>query len=153
MIRLVNGNLFNRAADALTNPCNTIGVSGAGLAKTFAQRFPAEQREYERIAKADKLHLGEILVVPCAGYQPKWIVYFPTKGHWREQSRLESVEGGLHYLRAWLQTTPSVRSISIPALGCGLGGLPYPTVRESMRRILRPVTRVDIALYEPQETR
>jgi len=147
-IRLVKGDLFASDADALVNPVNCVGVSGAGLAKVFATRFPEEQRQYERIAKSGTLHLGEICVVPRNG-SPRYIVYFPTKDHWRNASHLEDVEEGLRYLRGWLLSVTDVRSISVPALGCGLGGLPWPRVRESASRILHGVRRIDIALYDP----
>lgn len=147
-VRLVKGDLFASGAHVLVNPCNCVGVSGAGLAKVFATRFPDEQRQYEHIAKGGTLHLGEICVVPRDG-SPRYIVYFPTKNHWRDRSHLEDVEEGLRYLRGWLLAVTNVRSVAIPALGCGLGGLPWPNVRESASRILHDARRIDIALYDP----
>jgi O-acetyl-ADP-ribose deacetylase (regulator of RNase III) len=147
-IRLVKGDLFESGAHALVNPCNCIGVSGAGLAKVFAERFKPEQRQYEHIAKGGTLHLGEFCVVPREG-SPRYIVYFPTKDHWKHSSHLGDVEDGLRSLRGWLQSVRDVRSIAIPALGCGQGGLPWPVVRQRASEILHPVKRVDIALYEP----
>jgi O-acetyl-ADP-ribose deacetylase (regulator of RNase III) len=147
-IRLAQGDLFESGADALVNPCNCVGVSGAGLAKVFATRFKPEQRQYEHVAKSGTLHLGEICVVPRLG-SPRYIVYFPTKDHWKNASHLPDVEEGLRYLRGWVLSTRDVRSVAIPALGCGLGGLPWPVVRERASQILHGIRRIDIALYEP----
>lgn len=151
MIRVVQGDLFESGADALVNPCNCVGVSGAGLAKVFAKRFPVEQAEYEQHARDGLLHPGELFTIGRSK-PPRFLVYFPTKKHWQNTSNYEDVEAGLFALRAWLMTTP-VRSIAIPALGCGLGGLTWSHVRERAERILALASargRRDITLYEPR---
>lgn len=153
MIRVVSGDLFASGADALVNPVNCLGVSGAGLALAFAKKFPVEHRQYESRARTGELALGTVLVIPTETLAHKYIVFFPTKGHWREQSRLEPITEGLMCLRGWLLTTPAVRSIAIPALGCGLGGLEWPPMRERIEHALRDVNRVDVMLYPPQAKR
>jgi len=149
-VQLVSGDMFESGADALVNPVNCIGVSGAGLAKIFARRFPREQMKYEGAAGRGELHLGDLFVV-ARTERPKHIVYFPTKDHWRSSSRLEDIHEGLFKLRAWLQTTP-LHSIAVPALGCGNGRLPWSVVSKSTQQILGTVKRVEVLLYEPHET-
>lgn len=62
---------------------------------------------------------------------------------------LSDVEEGLRYLRGRLLSVPDVRSIAVCALGCGLGGLPFEPVRAAVDRLLGPIKRVAVALYEP----
>jgi len=147
-VRVCRGDLFESGADALVNPCNAIGVSGAGLARWFSRRYRYEQGQYEAKARAGELPLGTILVVPAKSTAHKYIVFFPTKGHWRESSHVEPIVEGLMCLRGWLLTTPAVKSIAVPALGCGLGGLEWGPMRMRIERALRNV-RADVMLYGP----
>src|ERR1019366_3542984 len=97
MIKTTQGNLLKAPAEALVNTVNTVGVMGKGIALQFRQAFPEMFRAYEKACKDGDMQLGQVQVVDLGGVGggPRWIINFPTKGHWRANSRLSDVENGL----------------------------------------------------------
>lgn len=158
MIRYIHkGNIFNSEAVALVNPVNCLGVSGAGLAKEFAWRYPMAQRAYEHAAKRGQFRPGKVMAVR-EGDQDKIIVHVPTKDDWRDPSELIYVAQGLDALRglmtnrhAKVDTSSKYPSIAIPALGCGHGGLPWERVKHLIEGFLGDID-ADIFIYCPPGT-
>ena len=129
MIRYTQGNLINSQADALVNTVNTVGVSGKGVALMFKEAFPANFRAYAAECKAGRMAPGGLFVTERAGMlAPQFIVNFATKDHWRSPSRLEWIESGLATLRREI-VSRAIRSIAIPPLGAGNGGLDWEDVK------------------------
>ena len=145
MIRYTTGNLLDDPAKALVNPVNCVGVMGRGLAKEFKARFPDNFQKYEAACAAAFVFLGSMFVTETGG---KIIVNFPTKQHWRNPSRMAWITTGLAALRAEI-IARNIRSVAVPALGCGLGGLPWPGVRMLIERYLGDLPDVDVVVYEP----
>ncbi len=102
MIKLTQGNLLAAHAEALVNTVNTAGIMGRGIALQFKQAYPAMFRDYERACKAGEMKLGQVQVVDLGGLAggPRWIINFPTKWHWRADSRMADIESGLKDLVA-----------------------------------------------------
>jgi O-acetyl-ADP-ribose deacetylase (regulator of RNase III) len=151
MIQITQGNLLKAPADALVNTVNTQGIMGKGIALQFKQAFPAMFREYEKACKAGKVQLGKMHVYGLGGSKghPRWIVSFPTKGHWRERSRLSDIETGLEDLVTTVRRL-GIGSIAIPALGCGNGGLNWADVRPRIEAAFNDLPEVDVLLFAPE---
>ncbi len=148
MIRYTTGNLLRADAEALVNTVNTVGVSGKGIALMFKEAFPGNYRAYAAAAKAGDVRVGALFVTERHELLgPRFIINFPTKEHWRNPSRLEWVEQGLAALRQEIAAR-SIRSIAIPPLGAGNGGLEWSTVKPLIERALAGVD-ADIVVYEP----
>ncbi len=144
------GDIFASGCEALVNPVDCIGAMGAGLAKEFKQRFPENFKEYKAACMNDWIGLGHTYWVQVHNKLPtRWIVNFPTKNHWRENSRLEWIVSGLDHLAIKMNEWPSC-SIAIPALGCGLGGLAWPDVRKCIEDRLSARQDVLVLVYEPR---
>ena len=111
---------------------------GAGLAKQFADKYPAMLRHYRDICERGLLYPGEIIIYePQTGDMPLYVFNFPTKDHWKDPSKLEYIERGLVTLRRILRTRQAhITSISIPKLGCGLGGLDWTDVNLLIKKYL-----------------
>jgi len=136
MITYTQGDLLGACTAALVNPVNTVGVMGKGLALQFKQRFTDNYRRYVAACQAGEVRIGVMFVTPGPGGDgPRWIVNFPTQQHWQAPSQLAWVRAGLQDLRRFLLTHP-VRSIALPALGAGLGGLARPAVRQEIEALL-----------------
>jgi len=153
MIVLLSGNpdLLQTSATALVNPVNTVGVMGAGLAKAFAEAMPEACAPYFEAHRANKLAIGKILAVPVSRLgNPglKWVIHFPTKAHWRRPSELAFIEQGLADLRRFL-IARKVNSVALPALGCGLGGLPFNQVRGAVETHLGDL-ETHVLLFPPR---
>ena len=135
MIEITQGNLLKAPAEALVNTVNTIGVMGKGIALQFRQAFPEMYRAYEKACKDGDLQLGQVQVFDLGGLVggPRWIINFPTKGHWRAASRLADVESGLVDLVNRVRKL-GIHSIAIPPLGCGNGGLDWSEVRPQIEK-------------------
>jgi O-acetyl-ADP-ribose deacetylase (regulator of RNase III) len=150
MVQIAQGNLLVAPVDALVNTVNTKGIMGKGIALQFKQAFPAMFRDYEKACKAGEVRLGKMHVYDLGGLTggPRWIVNFPTKGHWRERSRLTDIETGLEDMVATILRM-GIRSIAIPPLGCGNGGLKWADVRPRIEAALTNLPDVDVLLFEP----
>jgi len=149
MISFLQGNLLESDAEALVNPVNTVGVMGKGLALAFKTRFPANFAAYASACRQGQVQTGRLFVTePLELVGPRWIVNFPTKQHWRDPARLKWITDGLQDLRRFVDAN-GVASLALPALGAGLGGLHWPTVRAEIAAALADLA-ADIRVYEPQ---
>jgi len=147
LIAYVRGDLLASEADALVNPVNTVGVMGKGLAAQFKQAYPDMFAEYRTWCRAGALHVGKIHVWRAG---PKLILNFPTKHHWRDKSKVEDIRAGLDEL-VLVMGEWEVRSIAIPALGCGLGGLRWSVVEPLIVAAMAPFAdEVDVSIYPPE---
>src|ERR1041384_6182284 len=148
MIKLTQGNLLAAPAEALVNTVNTVGIMGRGIALQFKQAYPAMFRDYERACKAGALKLGKVQVFDLGGLigGPRWIINFPTKGHWRADSRVSDIEAGLADLVIQIRKL-HIRSIAVPPLGCGNGGLEWATIRPKIEEAFAGLLDVRVLLY------
>jgi len=148
MIRFTQGNLLNADVDALVNTVNTVGVMGKGIALMFKERFPENFKLYKAACKRDEVQVGRMFVTASTQLSgPRWIINFPTKKHWRHRSKIEWVAEGLKDLQAVI-AEKDIRSIAIPPLGSGNGGLDWVEVRALIESSLGDVN-VDVIVYEP----
>jgi len=151
MITFVAGNLLDAKVDALVNTVNTAGAMGKGLALQFKKAFPANTKAYEAACKSGEVVVGKMFVFDAGGLElPRYIINFPTKKHWRSPSQLTYIEDGLVDLISVIRDR-QIRSIAIPPLGAGLGGLDWSTVRTLIESQLAPLADagVDVVVYEP----
>jgi O-acetyl-ADP-ribose deacetylase (regulator of RNase III) len=148
MIEYTFGNIFECEADALVNPVNCVGVMGRGLALQFKNDFPENFRAYEAACRCKAVQPGRMFVFETGQLTPRFIINFPTKCHWRDKSRIEDIESGLVDLAKVIRNR-SIRSIAIPPLGCGLGGLDWNDVRPRIERTLSCLNGVRVLVLEP----
>jgi len=126
MIEYIKGNIFQSTMQTLVCPVNTVGVMGAGLAKQFAQKYPKMAKEYAQYTWSNSFDVGCLWIYRT---DDKWILNFPTKTDWHLLSKLWYIELGL---KTFVDTyeQEEIESIAFPKLGCGLGGLQWPDVKE-----------------------
>lgn len=149
MLNFTQGNLLESKAEALVNTVNTVGVMGKGIALMFKERFPLNYQLYAEACKAGKVQVGRMFSTRTGELGgPTWVVNFPTKKHWKGWSQLEWIEEGLMDLRAFLAEN-GVKSIALPPLGAGNGGLDWLSVKAVIIRLLGDVDGVNIDVYEP----
>jgi O-acetyl-ADP-ribose deacetylase (regulator of RNase III) len=149
MIEHITGNLLEADAEALVNTVNTVGVMGKGIALQFRQAYPANYQAYRRACKHGEVILGRMLVHHTGRVaNPRYIINFPTKGHWKSKARLEDIESGLRDLIDVVRRE-GIDSIAVPPLGCGSGGLDWDEVRPRVEAALAALPDVRILLYEP----
>lgn len=149
MIRYTQGNLLHADTEAVVNTVNTVGVMGKGIALAFKETYPENFAEYEAACRAHLLRTGHMLVTENRSlHGPRWIIHFPTKQHWRQPSRFEWITAGLTDLRQVILDR-HIRSIAIPPLGCGNGGLDWRQVKPAVEAALGDLREVDVRVYEP----
>jgi len=135
----------------LVNSVNTVGIMGKGIALMFKEAFPENFRLYEAACKRGDVKVGHMFITePNLLGGPKWIINFPTKEHWRNPSKLNWIEEGLADL-VRVVGEKSIRSIAIPPLGSGNGGLDWQVVRSKIEMTFSKITNVDVIVYEPTE--
>jgi O-acetyl-ADP-ribose deacetylase (regulator of RNase III) len=149
VIEFTQGNLLEADVEALVNTVNTVGVMGKGIALQFKQAYPENFKAYERACKAGEVELGRMFVWHSDRLgNPRMIINFPTKRHWRAKSRLKDVQAGLDALRAMLGKE-GVKSLAVPPLGCGHGGLAWSDVRPLIVSALGDLDGTDVVVFEP----
>lgn len=149
MIHFTQGNLLEAPAEALINTVNEVGVMGKGLALMFREAFPENMRAYAAACQAGEVRVGRMFVTrnnTLVG--PRWIINFPTKKHWRNPSKLEWVQEGLTDLVRVIREN-QIRSIAVPPLGCGNGGLDWSRVRIEIEAALSKLDDVEVIVFEP----
>ena len=146
MITYIQGNQFDSAAQVITNTVNCVGVMGKGIALDFKKRFPAMFNDYQARCKSLQVKPGTPYLWEDDRTQ---ILNFPTKRHWNEPSHLEDIDAGLAYL-ARNHDALGIRSLALPALGCGNGGLEWSTVKSLIEKHLGPIEALDVFVYEPR---
>lgn len=151
VIEKASGDLLAANAEALVNTVNCVGVMGKGIALQFKRRFPQMFKDYAAACRRGEVQIGRMFV--CSAEQlegPQWIVNFPTKRHWRHPSKLEYIEAGLDDLVRVLAEY-EIKSIAIPPLGAGNGGLHWNDVEPLILKKLSSVEGVKVLLFSPSD--
>lgn len=143
-IYFVNGDLLASQCEALVNPVNCHGVMGAGLALQFKKAFPLYYENYRQSCLDGVIRPGRVNVYQREGHPT--IVNFPTKNHWKDKSTYDWIEKGLSSLAEAIRVT-GVKSIAIPMIGCGLGGLDWAIVREMIVQRLSHLHDCKVYIY------
>lgn len=152
MIELTRGNILKADAEALVNTVNCVGVMGKGIALQFKKAFPENFRAYEAACRRNEVRPGRMFVFEIGNvFNPRYIINFPTKRHWRDRSRYEDIVLGVKALVEESRDR-NIRSLAIPPLGCGLGGLNWPRVRVIIEEAFATIPGVHVMLYEPKGT-
>ncbi len=141
------GDLLQADVEALVNTVNSVGVMGKGIALQFKKAFPVNYGLYRRACDAGEVEPGQMFVTETGQMtNPRLIINFPTKRHWKSASRIEDIDSGLVDLVKVLKDN-QVRSVAIPALGCGNGGLDWSVVRERITEALEPIENLAVTLF------
>jgi O-acetyl-ADP-ribose deacetylase (regulator of RNase III) len=150
MIEYAKGNILDAKVEALVNTVNTVGVMGKGIALQFRQAFPDNYAAYRIACKHHDVKPGHVLVFDTGRFEnPRYILNFPTKRHWKGKSRIEDIETGLQDL-VKLLIERRIRSVAVPPLGCGNGGLDWSDVRPRIERALGAVGDVRVVVFSPE---
>ena len=147
MIFRGDGDLLKTPADALVNTVNTVGVMGKGIALQFKLAFPDNYAAYEAACNRGDVQIGKMFVFRREK-SPRFIINFPTKRHWRGKSKIEDIESGLKALIRVVKEE-HIKSIAVPPLGCGNGGLDWEQVRPLIEEAFLDLPDLQIQLFYP----
>lgn len=149
MIEYKKGDMLREDVEALVNTVNCVGIMGRGIALQFREAFPENYKKYAAACKREEVRPGKMFIVETGWLtNPKFIINFPTKRHWRGKSRIEDIESGLEALHGDIQRL-HIHSIAVPPLGSGLGGLHWPDVRVRIEQALGDLRSVRVIVFEP----
>jgi O-acetyl-ADP-ribose deacetylase (regulator of RNase III) len=122
---------------------------GRGIALQFKNAWPENFKAYQAACRRDEVQPGRMFMFELGQLtSPRWIVNFPTKRHWKGKSRMEDIDAGLQALAAEIRQR-DIRSIAIPPLGSGLGGLDWTQVRPRIEALAAQLPDVSVRVYEP----
>lgn len=151
MIKFEQGNLLATGAQALVNTVNTAGVMGKGIALQFRKAFPENYEKYRKACDEGRVKPGHMFIVDRKSLtNPHYIINFPTKRHWKEKSKLDDIKSGLISLVEDVKRL-GIKSIAVPPLGCGLGGLSWKQVFPLMEEAFNQVPGVEWMIFVPQK--
>ena len=153
MFKYKTGNILSEDADALVNTVNCVGVMGRGVALQFKKAFPGNFEAYAEACKNGKVKPGRMFVYkPDQITNPQYIINFPTKRHWKGKSRISDIDDGLKDLRRVIKKM-NIKSIAIPPLGSGLGGLDWNDVKKRIEDSLCEFSSLNVVIYRPDDTK
>lgn len=150
MITYLSKNILTSESEALVNTVNTVGIMGKGIALQFKEKFPLNFKLYEKACKKNEVRIGRMFVTETGMFtNPRYIINFPTKIDWRTNSKLDYIAEGMDDL-VRIMVEKNIRSITLPPLGCGNGGLDWKDVKPLMEEKLKPISdSVKIEIIEP----
>jgi O-acetyl-ADP-ribose deacetylase (regulator of RNase III) len=149
MISLKHGDILNAKVEAIVNTVNCVGVMGKGIALQFKMKYPENYRFYKTVCDQGRMMVGKVLVFEQQPpNNPKYIINFPTKRHWKGKSTIQDISKGLSSLINEIKQL-KIKSIAIPALGSGLGGLDWQQVKSMIVDEFSLFPEIDVWLYEP----
>lgn len=150
MIEDADGNILNADTEAVVNTVNTVGVMGKGLALNFKQAYPEMFKAYTLACDSGEVEIGRMHLFDRGAFlNPRYIINFPTKQHWKSRSSIDNIARGLDDLVRQVKSL-GIRSIAIPPLGCGLGGLSWNDVRPLIADAFSNLPTIHVRLYKPQ---
>lgn len=153
MIEYRTGDLLQADTEALVNTVNCVGIMGRGIALQFKQAYKDNFKAYAAACERGEVQPGRMFVFETNKLiGPKYIINFPTKRDWRSNSRIEDIDAGLLALVTEIEQR-NIRSIAIPPLGSGLGGLDWRVVRPRIEAALAPLEHVRALIYEPSSSK
>ena len=147
-IEMMTGDILAANAEAIVNPVNCVGVMGRGLALQFKQAYPANFKAYKAACDARLVRPGQMLISETGRLSPRYIVNFPTKRHWKDKSFIEDIESGLLALANEVRDR-RIRSIAVPPLGAGLGGLNWSDVLPRIKSALDDIPDLHVLVFKP----
>lgn len=141
--------MLDSEAEAYVNTVNTAGIMGKGIALQFKKAYPNNFKAYEKACKDGNIYIGKLFVTKDTSINSgeKYIINFPTKKSWRKPSEYEYIEKGLEDLLHVIDFY-KIKSIAIPPLGAGNGGLKWQKVKEIIIKYLGQ-TDIEVLVYEP----
>lgn len=149
MIHSTQGDILHDESEAIVNTVNCVGIMGRGIALQFRNAYPENHKAYEKACQREEVQPGRMFVHETGELtHPRFIINFPTKRHWRGKSRMEDIDAGLTALVEVLRAR-KIRSIALPPLGSGLGGLEWSEVRPRIVAALGALEDVKVTIYEP----
>ena len=149
VVEFVRGDLFRADVEAIVNAVNCVGVMGKGIALQFKKTFPENFQQYKRACDAGTVQPGSMFIFDNRSRgTPLYLINFPTKRHWRNASRLDDIRSGLAALVADVQRL-GIKSIAIPALGCGCGGLDWGIIKPLISQSFAQMPDVRVLVFEP----
>ena len=149
MILPKQGDILKSTVMALVNTVNTIGIMGKGIAYQFKKAYPEMFKDYQSACSTSEVQIGKMWVWKNPSiFGPQFIINFPTKKDWRNDSSIADIEKGLHDLVKIIKEL-NISSIAIPPLGCGNGKLEWEKVKELIINAVSPLNDVSIEIYEP----
>lgn len=150
MVNSTQGDIVLAQAEALVNTVNCVGIAGRGIALQFRKVFPENFKKYAAACKRNEVNPGTMFVVETGELMPRYIINFPTKRHWKGKSKIEDIENGLVDLIRVVREL-GLRSIAVPPLGSGLGGLRWGVVRPKIVSAFAALPDVTLFLFEPHD--
>lgn len=149
MFEYKTGNILQEQTDAIINTVNCVGIMGRGIALQFKQMYPENFKAYKQACDKGEVEPGKMFIYNSGLlFNPKYIINFPTKRHWKGKSRVQDIKSGLVALKDDI-INYEIKSIAIPPLGCGLGGLNWDEIKPIIEQVLGDLQDVKIVIYEP----
>jgi O-acetyl-ADP-ribose deacetylase (regulator of RNase III) len=149
MITFHRGDILQAEVEALVNTVNCVGIMGRGIALQFRKEFPENYKAYKKVCDQGELRPGKMFIFRLNQLQnPRYVINFPTKRHWKGKSRIEDIRAGLAALAEEVRGR-GIKSVAVPPLGCGLGGLSWSQVRPMIEEAFRSLSDVKVVVYEP----
>ena len=149
-VTIKRGDLLKENVEAIVNTVNCVGIMGKGIALQFKQRWPQNFRAYETACTRQEVRPGKMFIHDMGEWEsPRFIINFPTKNHWRGDSKINYIKEGLRDLILQVERL-GIKSLALPPLGCGNGGLDWNIVKDLVLDAFKSHPDIKVDLFEPK---
>ncbi len=103
---------------------------GAGIAKTFKERYPEMYDTYRELCKSEprQFNLGDVFL--WKEENKPWVFNLGTQeGYWHARASYEAIEEALTKMQV-MADEQNIERIAITQIGTGYGGLSWKKVRQ-----------------------
>ena len=146
-LKIVKGDLFTHSGGVLAHGVNAAGAMGAGIAVLFKKKWPGMYTEYHKECKEGNIVPGmawkwESITGPLLTEQDRLaetvgvtVYNLAIKSHWRNPASYNAIEASVDEMLIDMHQTRR-KSVAMPWIGCGLGGLDQGYVTKILKRCL-----------------
>lgn len=145
MLKILTGDLFTAETQTIVNTVNCVGAMGKGIALEFKKRYPDMFLKYKDLCDRKLIQIGKLWLYKAPD---KWILNFPTKDHWKNNSQPQYLISGLgKFVKTYKEK--GITSVSFPLLGANNGGLDPKLVLDLMTNFLKQCD-IPVHIYNNQ---
>ena len=149
MIVEISGDLFDQNVQAIAHGVNCIGVMGAGIAIQFRKLSEDMYQQYRLKCERRELFPGEFFRYDIDGGfgwgAPLTVYNLATQQRPGANAKYEYIEQSIDKMFKNADYH-NIKSIGLPQIGCGIGGLWWPNVRKTIENLYDPNYGFDLLL-------
>lgn len=129
--------------------CNCAGAMGKGIALQFKNKFPLMYKKYKLLCQKKEFTPGDVYDY---SYESGHVYNLATQESWRSKAKMEYIKSSLIKMMQ-LAIQNQTKTIALPAIGAGLGGLKWNDIKSELNEISFHYPSVKLIVVESYKSK